>query len=507
MARDSPTGPRSLQPSTARGARSRRYDAAMSDTPRVLECGEAPAWIAGEPWRGADRLAVRYPATGVEVGAAALVGPAEVERAVAAALAFRATPTRFERYLVLERIRALLGERAAWFRDLILSETGLAACDAAAEVARAGEFLRHAAAEALRDDGRAFAGDAGPKPGNRTYTLREPLALAVAITPFNYPLNQVVHKVAPAIAAGTPLVLKPSEKTPLTALAFAELCYAAGLPGPLLSAFVGPVDAVVEPLVRDARVELVTFTGSVATAKRIASIAGYKRLCLELGGCSPLVVLDDADLELAARLAADECFRHSGQRCTAAKRLLVHERVLPELTERLLAHAAEFVVGDPTDPATRVGTLIDAAAAERVQAAVDAAVAAGARVLAGGRRAGAAFPPTVLADVPRDAALAREEVFGPVAPLFGVRDLDDAIALANATPYGLAATVVTEGLRAAMRCVREIRAGQVNVNAGPGYRPESAPFGGVKDSGLGVKEGVVEAVRLMTHEKTFSLPG
>lgn len=479
----------------------------MPAVARVLSGIEAPAWIAGRPVRTGERLPVRHPFTGADVGGAALAGPAELERALAAALAGLAPLARFARHTVLERARALLLERRERFADLILSETGLAACDAAAEVARAGEALRFAALAALHDDGQAFAGDAGPKPGNRVYTLREPLRLAVAITPFNYPLNQVVHKVAPAVAAGTPLVLKPSEKAPLTGLAFAELLYEAELPGWMLSAFVGPLDTVVEPLVRDERVELVTFTGSAAVGKRIASIAGYKRLCLEQGGSSPLIVLADADLDFAADLAADECFRHSGQRCTAAKRLLVHEPVLAAFTERLLARAALYPAGDPTHPDTRVGTLISAEAAARVEAQVEASVKAGARLLAGGRRAGALFPPTVLDRVPRDSALGCEEAFGPVAPIFAVADVEDAIQLANATRYGLACAVVTDSLRDAMRVVRGVRCGQVNVNAGPGYRPETAPFGGIKDSGLGVKEGVVEAIQLMTHLKTFSLPG
>jgi phosphonoacetaldehyde dehydrogenase len=479
----------------------------MRAVARVLAGIEAPAWIAGERVRTAERLAVRHPFTGAEVGGAALAGPAELERALAAALAGGPPLARFARCTVLERARALLLENAPHFSDLILSETGLAACDAAAEVARAGEALRFAAMAALHDDGQAFAGDAGPKPGHRVYTLREPLRLVAAITPFNYPLNQVVHKVAPAVAAGAPIVLKPSEKAPLTGLAFAELLYAAGLPGWMLSAFVGPLDTVVEPLVRDERVELVTFTGSAAVGRRIASIAGYKKLCLEQGGSSPLIVLADADLDFAADLAADECFRHSGQRCTAAKRLLVHARVLDAFTERLLARAALYHAGDPTHPDTRVGTLISAEAAARVEAQVDASVQAGARRLAGSRRAGALFPPTVLAGVPRASPLASEEVFGPVAPIFAVADVEDALELANATRYGLACAVVTDSLRDAMRVVRGVRCGQVNVNAGPGYRPETAPFGGIKDSGLGVKEGVVEALKLMTHLKTFSLPG
>ncbi len=340
----------------------------------------------------------------------------------------------------------------------------------------------------------------------KTFTTREPLRSVAAITPFNHPLNQVAHKLAPAIACGAPVILKPSEKTPLSALKFAELLYESGLPGWMLSVLVGPIESVVEPLIRDERIELVSFTGSVPVGKRIARIAGYKKLCLELGGNSPLIVLEDADLARAVTLAAEGCYRNSGQRCTAVKRLLVHTDVIEEFTARLVEKTREYTVGDPADFDTRIGTVIDEAAAVDLTRRVREAVAAGARVLTGGENQAAVMPPTVITDVPRDVDMVRTESFGPLAPILEVRDLGDAIELANSTPYGLSCGVVTNDLERALETVKRVRTGTVNVNEVPGYRIESTPFGGLKDSGLGIKEGVIEAMRYMTNVKTFSLP-
>jgi len=274
----------------------------------------------------------------------------------------------------------------------------------------------------------------------------------------------------------------------------AELLYEAGLPGWMLSVVVGSPEEVVEPMVTDDRVELVSFTGSVAVGKRIASMAGYKKQSLELGGNSPLLVLEDADMDLAVTLAAEGCYRNSGQRCTAVKRLLVHESVLQDFTSRLVERTAEYRCGDPADENTRVGTVIDEASARNLVRLVDQAVQEGARVLAGGLRDGVLMQPTVIADVPRATEMVVEESFGPLAPILAVRDLDDAIQLANATAFGLSACVVTNNIDAAIRTVKGIRTGTVNINEVPGFRIESSPFGGVKDSGLGVKEGVVEFV-------------
>lgn len=463
--------------------------------------------IAGQPVPSRSLLHVRNPYHGEQVGTVALANREDVESAIRAAVEFDATPSRFERSEILDKSRAMLDSRREEFARLITGETGLALREARYEVGRTLDVLRFAAMEALRDDGQIFSADISPQgKARKIFTVREPLRCAAAITPFNHPLNQVAHKVAPAIAAGTPMILKPSEKAPLVALRFAEVLYAAGLPGPMLSVLLGPTSEVAEVLVRHEAVEVLAFTGSELIGKRIAATAGYKRLLLELGGNDPLIVLNDADLELAVTLAAEGSFRNSGQRCTAVKRILVEDGIAAEFTARLAGLAAEYRCGDPFDEATRVGTVIDEAAAIGLQEGLDDAVSRGARVLVGGGRRGALFEPTVVADVPRDCRMVMQESFGPLAPIITVRDLDDALALANATTYGLSSGVVTTSLSSALRTIRTLRCGTVNINDVPGFRVECSPFGGIKDSGLGVKEGVIEAIKAYSFVKTFSLP-
>jgi aldehyde dehydrogenase (NAD+) len=476
----------------------------MAATTRTLDL---PSYLAGEAIQTEDRLDVFYPYTKERTGSVAMIAPAHLEEAVRRALGGGEPLTRYQRFEILDKARRRLAQRADEFANLIRSESGLCIKETRYEVGRAQDVLHFAALEALKDDGQVLSGDVSPHgKARKIFTLREPLHLVAAITPFNHPLNQVAHKVAPAVAAGVALLLKPSEKTPLTAIKFAELLYEAGLPGWMLSVFLGAIDRIVEPMIRDERVELVTFTGGTAAGKRIASIAGYKKLCLELGGNDPLIVLDDADLDLAVTLAAEGCYRNSGQRCTAVKRLLVHQRILTEFTERFVAKTQTYRCGDPTDPRTEVGTVISEAAAILLEKRIHEAVAGGARVLYGGHRQGALLEPTVLADVPRTAEMVCQESFGPLAPILKVKDLDDAIELANATKFGLSSGVVTNNLEEALTCVKRLRTGTVNINQVPGYRIESSPFGGIKDSGLGIKEGVVEAMKFMTSVKTFSLP-
>ncbi len=328
----------------------------------------------------------------------------------------------------------------------------------------------------------------------------------MCITPFNHPLNQVAHKIAPAIAVGTPVILKPSEKTPLTAIKFTELLYEAGLPPYMLSVLLGPTNEIAEPLVKDARVEIVSFTGSVAVGKHIASVAGYKKVILELGGNDPIIIMEDADLEMAVFLAAEGSFRNSGQRCTAVKRILVHENIKNAFVEKFVAKAKEYTSGDPADPETRVGTVIDEASAIYLESVITKAVEQGAKVILGGKRKGALLEPTVIVDVPRDADMVVYESFGPLAPIMTFKDIDDAIALSNSTAYGLSSGVVTNNMQYAFRFIKELKVGTVNINEVPGYRIESSPFGGIKDSGLGVKEGVIESMKCFTFVKTFSIP-
>ncbi len=473
---------------------------------------DRPCYVAGEAttaeaMSAADWLDVFDPYTGDIAGRVALAGRTELERSIEAMLRGGTPLTRHERHEVLDGARRMLRERADEFANLIRLEAGLCIRETRYEVGRACDVLQFAAMEAVRDDGQVFSCDITPHgKARKIFTLREPLRSVAAITPFNHPLNHVAHKLAPAIACGAPVILKPSDKTPLTALRFCELLYEAGLPGWMLSVLVGPIDTFVEPLVRDERIELVSFTGSGQVGKHIAKTAGYKKICLELGGNSPLLVLDDADLDLAVTLAAEGSYRNSGQRCTAVKRLLVHKAVAEEFTARFVEKTKEYVVGDPADPETRVGTVIDESAAIDLERRVRDAVAAGARVAIGGGREGAQMQPTVIVDVPRDAEMVRTESFGPLAPILVVEDFDDAIELANSTPYALSCGIVTNDLDRALQAVKRVRTGTVNINEVPGYRIESSPFGGLKDSGLGIKEGVIEAMKFMTSVKTFSLP-
>jgi len=431
-----------------------------------------------------------------------------VRRAIAVARAFRCRLSRYERYRILMAASEIIAARRGEIARLITLESGLCLKDTDYEVGRAADVLLFAANQALVDDGQVFSCDLTPHGRHRKiYTLREPLAgVITGITPFNHPLNQVIHKVAPAVATGNRIVVKPSEKTPLSAYLLADILYEAGLPPPMLSVLTGDPREIADELLTHPDVDLVTFTGGVAIGKAIAARAVYKRQVLELGGNDPLIVMDDADLDEAAALAASGSYRNSGQRCTAVKRILVHERVAEEFIEKLLAATARVKCGDPLDPATDMGTVIDEAAATEFESRVIEAVAQGARLLAGNLRRGALYSPTVLDRVRPQMRLVREETFGPVSPVIRFSDIDEAIRIANGTAYGLSSAVCTQRLDHITRFVSELNVGTVNVREVPGYRLELTPFGGIKDSGLGYKEGVLEAMKSFTNTKTYSLP-
>lgn len=470
--------------------------------PQHLKC-----YIAGKKIQSDSLLEVFSPYNGTLVGTVTLADSHDVESAISAALAKGDITSRYDRFSILDKTRQLLMENQEDFARTISLESGLAIREAMYETKRAHDVLLFAAMESLKDDGQVFSCDISPNGKNRKiFTLREPLNLAVAITPFNHPLNQVIHKIAPAIATGTPVILKPSEKTPLTAIKLVELLYKAGLPPYMLSVLLGPTREVAEKLVTDPRVELVSFTGSVAVGKQIASTVGYKKLILELGGNDPLIILEDADLDQAAHLAAEGSFRNSGQRCTAVKRILVQESIKEKFLVKFLEKAKTYTSGDPLDPNTVVGTVIDEAAAIYLEDVVNKAVAKGAKVLLGGNRTGALMEPTVIDNVPRDAQMVVQESFGPLAPILTFTDVADAIALSNSTAFGLSSGVLTQNMELATRFIKELQVGTVNINEVPGYRIESSPFGGIKDSGLGIKEGVIEAMKGFTYVKTFSIP-
>ncbi|HEV3106385.1 MAG TPA: phosphonoacetaldehyde dehydrogenase [Trinickia sp.] len=464
--------------------------------------------LRGERVMRARTLDVFDPYSGLRVGTVPLASVSDVRDAFDYAAAYQPTLSRYERSQILERAAMLLRERVEAASDLITLESGLSKQDSRYEIGRVADVLKFASIEALRDDGQSFSCDLTPHgKRRRVFTQREPLAgVIVAITPFNHPMNQVAHKVAPAIATNNRVVLKPSEKVPLSALWLADLLYEAGLPAPMLQVLTGDPREIAEELITHPLAELVTFTGGVAIGKHIAAKAGYRRTVLELGGNDPLIVLEDADVERAAALAVQGSYKNSGQRCTAVKRMLVQRSIAARFTECVVEKTRAWTYGDPFDSVNQMGTVIDEAAAKLFEARVNEAIAQGARLLAGNRRDGALYSPTVVDRVEPSMTLVREETFGPVSPIIAFDTLDDAIALSNGTPFGLSSGVCTNRQDAITRFVNELHVGTVNVWEVPGYRIELTPFGGIKDSGLGYKEGVQEAMKSFTHLKTFSLP-
>ena len=481
----------------------------MTARVRVVDVPERqPMRIAGEKVFSDRVLEVRYPYTGEVVATVPRATVDDVRRALRIAHQYRPRLTRHERYRILMKAGELIAARKQAMARLITLESGLCLKDTLYEVGRASDVLLFAAQQALVDDGQSFACDLTHHGrSRRVHTMREPmLGVISAITPFNHPLNQVIHKVAPSVATNNRMVLKPTEKTPLAALALADVLYEAGLPPEMLSVITGDPREIADEMLTSELVDVVTFTGGVAVGKSIAARAVYKRQVLELGGNDPLVVMDDADLAKAAELAASGSYKNSGQRCTAVKRILVHEKVAADFTDALLARTRAWTCGDPLDPGVDMGTVIDEAAARLFERRVDDAVAQGARLLHGNRRDGALYVPTLIDRVRGEMEVVRQETFGPVSPVITFKDLDDAIAQVNATAYGLSSGVCTNRLDDIMRFVRELDVGSVNVWEVPGYRLELTPFGGIKDSGTGVKEGVQECCKAFTNVKTYSLP-
>jgi phosphonoacetaldehyde dehydrogenase len=468
---------------------------------------DLPLLIEGREIRTPDVLEVRYPYTGEVIGSVPKLTRDEVWSLLDRMSERRFDLTRHERATILNRIADGLEAEADDFARLITLESGLCLADTRYELRRAQDVFRFAAMEALRDDGQVFACDTSANGKNRrAYTMKVPLRLVGAITPFNHPLNQVAHKVAPSIATNNVMVLKPSGRTPLAALRLARIMAEAGLPEGMVTFVTGEAEEVGPPLWLHPAVELVSLTGGTPIGKRIAAEMGYKRAILELGGNDPLIVLKDADLDEAVKLALYGAYKNSGQRCTAVKRIIVEEPLGDAFAAKLAALAPTLKVGDPLDPATDIGTVISEADAADFERRMNDAIAAGAKLLYGGQRNGAQITPAVLDHVRPEMEIVACETFGPYAPIIRVSSLDEAIEVANRQDFGLSSGVVTNDLRAINRCIRELEVGSVNIREVPGYRTELTPFGGTKDSGLGVKEGVIESMRAMTFTRLYTLP-
>lgn len=407
-----------------------------------------------------------------------------------------------DRAAVLRAVAESLRQRVDEFAVLISRESGVCIRETRREVARACANLDVAAAEAER-----LRGESIPVPGHDrlALTVLDPVGVVAAITPFNRPLNQVVVKLAPAIAAGCAVVLKPSEKTPLTALAFAEALCSAGLPTGNLAVSTGAPQVIGPVLAGHPDVDMVTFTGGPQAGQAVAAAAAGKKVLLELGGNDPLIVLPDADLDQAVRLAAGGAFATAGQSCRGIKRIIVVGDDAAAMAAPLAAAAAGLRAGDPLDPDTDVGPLISEEAAATVVGRIADAVGAGASVLHGGERSGALVHPAVLDHVPPDAELVVQETFGPVAPLIRVADVAQAIGVANGTSYGLQAGVLTRDADTFWQLAKALRVGAVHLGEGPHFDSPHIPFGGVKASGIG-REGIRFSIREMTLIKTISLP-
>ena len=465
--------------------------------------------IAGKRISTDEMIEVRNPYDNALVGTVPMARPEHVREAFAKARAFKPKLSRYERQQILLKTAEILASRREEFARLISAEAGLCWKDAIYESTRAYDVWSFAGQLAIRDDGEQFSCDISPNgKARKIFTTRMPLLGVIsAITPFNHPLNMVSHKLAPAIATNNRVVLKPTELTPLTALALADVLYEAGLPPEMLSVVTGNPRTMGDAMITDPDCDLITFTGSVRVGKYIAEKAGYRRLVLELGGNDPLIVMEDADLDKAAELAVQGATKNSGQRCTAVKRIIVVEVVADTFAKLVVEKARKLKCGDPSDPTVDVGTVIHEGAAKLFEARVKAAVEQGAEVLHGAQREGALFPPTVVDRVPYLAELVHEETFGPVIPLIRVpNNIDEVIRISNSTAYGLSSGVCTNRLDYITRFIAELDVGTVNVWEVPGYRIEMSPFGGIKDSGLGYKEGVWEAMKSFTNVRTYSLP-
>ena len=451
-----------------------------------------------------DEIVVRSPYDGAEVGRVPKHGREDVDRAVATAaraLAEQPLPP-WRRAEILDAAARLLADRAEEFARTIARESAKPIKTARTEAARAVSTFTFAAAEARRLTGEMVPVDAAQVgEGRLAFTLRVPIGVVAAISPFNFPLNLVAHKLAPAIAAGCPVVLKPASQTPLTAVALADLLVGeCGLPADYLHVVTGAGGEVGAALVEHSDVAYVTFTGSSEVGWGIAAKAGRKKVALELGNNSPVIIEADGDWTQAARTITTAGFSHAGQSCVSVQRIYVAAPVADDFTALLAGLVDELVVGDPMEEATDVSALISTGERDRVASWIDEAVAGGAKIAAGGGMEAGVLRPTVLTGVTPDMRVSREEVFGPVVAIQAYDSLDEALRLADDTRYGLQAGIFTASLSSALRAARELRFGTVLVNEVPTWRADQMPYGGVRESG-NTKEGPTYAVRQMTEER------
>lgn len=467
--------------------------------------------IGGEKVDTDARIEVRYPYTNEVIGTVPAGDASHAARAFEIAAGYTSTLTRYERQQILFRAAELIRDRREEIAHWLTLELGICKQHSLYETGRSYDVFTLAGQLAIQDDGQIFSCDLTPQgKARKIYTKREPVRAISAITPFNHPLNMVAHKIAPSIATNNCLVCKPTELTPLTAITLADILYEAGLPPEMFQIVTGWPKDIGDAMVTDPNIDVITFTGGVPVGKMIAEKAGYRRAALELGGNDPLIILndlDDADLDKAATIAVAGATGNSGQRCTAVKRILVQESVADRFVPMVLEKAKAIRFGDPMDPDTQLGCVIHAQAAELFENRVLQAAESGAEILYHPERQGALLPPIVVDRVSHDSELVMEETFGPIVPIVRVPDDDaEVMRISNSTDFGLSSGVCTNDFRRMQAFIEGLNVGTVNIWEVPGYRIEMSPFGGIKDSGNGVKEGVLEAMKFFTTVKTYSLP-
>jgi acyl-CoA reductase-like NAD-dependent aldehyde dehydrogenase len=410
--------------------------------------------------------------------------------------------SKHERASVLSRLGNLILENKNELAQLITCEMGKTITDSLVEIDRsantafcAADTIRVMTDEVLDSD--AYP----PKRDKIAIVKRKPIGIVLAITPFNFPINLSVHKIAPAFAAGNTVLFKPGPQNYFSAKRLVEICYDAGIPRECLQLSC-PDIPVLSELISSDDVQCISFTGGTKTAEAISKNAGYKKLLFELGGNDPLIVMDDADLDLASTVAINQRFGTAGQRCTASKRVFIHEKVYSKFKTLLLAKSEGIVIGDPSDPKTFIGPLVNRDAADKVESRINSAITNGANLLKGGKRHGNIIEPTILENVLPSDELISDETFGPVIPLIKFSSIDEMIDVINSTPYGLQSGVFTNNLSLVKRLYEDLNVGALAVNDGPGFRAEHFPFGGVKKSGLG-REGIKYAIEEMSTLKTL----
>src|SRR5918995_1382828 len=463
---------------------------------------EKPLLIAGEWVETGEWQEGRSPYSGEVLGRVAKAGADATRRAVDEAAAAMEEPLpAHKRAEILVRVAGALGRRHDEVARLISDEAGKPMKAARVEASRAMSTYTFSAVEARKLAGAMVPMDASQAGvGKLAFTLRRPLGVVGAISPFNFPLNLVAHKIAPALASGCAVVLKPASQTPLSALLLAELEAEAGLPAGWLNVVVGPASEIGDALVEDERVKVITFTGSSAVGWKLRERAPRKRVNLELGNATPLIVEADADIEAAAAATAQHGFSFAGQSCISIQRIYIQRSVYDEYVERLLPKVDDLVLGDPADDDTDVGPVIDEDARDRILEWIEEARRGGAEIVAGGELDGELIRPTVIANSGPELKVSCEEVFGPVVTVNPYDSLDEALELANGTKYGLQAGIFTASLQTAFRAAQELEFGGVTVNEAPTFRADQMPYGGVKDSG-NTREGPAYTVRELTEDR------